>query len=62
MSHGIAGAGVLSRTWDIRDRSGNIAYAHVDADYRNRPEPGGDRRDMSVTTALASFASTWPTT
>jgi peroxiredoxin len=23
----------------VIDRSGNIAYAHVDADYRNRPEP-----------------------
>ena len=23
----------------VIDRSGHIAYAHVDADYRNRPEP-----------------------
>jgi peroxiredoxin len=23
----------------VIDRSGNVAYAHVDADYRNRPEP-----------------------
>jgi peroxiredoxin len=23
----------------VIDRSGNIAHAHVDADYRNRPEP-----------------------
>jgi peroxiredoxin len=22
----------------VIDRSGNVAYAHVDADYRNRPE------------------------
>jgi peroxiredoxin len=23
----------------VIDRSGHIVYAHVDADYRNRPEP-----------------------
>ena len=23
----------------VIDRSGNVAYAHIDADYRNRPEP-----------------------
>jgi len=23
----------------VIDRFGNVAYAHVDADYRNRPEP-----------------------
>jgi peroxiredoxin len=23
----------------VIDRSGKIAYAHVDADYRNRPDP-----------------------
>jgi peroxiredoxin len=29
----------------VIDRSGNVAYAHVDADYRNRPEP----QDIVVT-------------
>jgi hypothetical protein len=29
---------------NLIDRSGHIAYAHVDADYRNRPEPSAPRR------------------